>query len=182
MTCWLTSKPRISSSASTRSARSSSRSSPAGTRSAMPSAVSAPTNRSKASDVPCRAEAVCLASTPTRARRSRRVGAGAAGSAGSAGGGATGGPGGGGGDRGGGGIEGVEGADEGQALYDRAGDPGPVPEVTQACVGLAGDDALHLGVADALHLAQRAADGRGRAAVGGPMVAVPSGDVSPGDV
>ena len=74
------------------------------------------------------------------------------------------------------GIEGVEGADEGQPLDDRAGDPGAVPEVAQARVGLAGDDALHLGVADALDLAERAADGRGRAAAGRPVIVAAPGE------
>ena len=57
-----------------------------------------------------------------------------------------------------GGVEGVEGADEDQALRDRAGGSGAVPEVAQAGVGLAGDDAGDLGVADALDLAEGAAD------------------------
>ena len=55
---------------------------------------------------------------------------------------------------GGGGVEGVEGADKDQALRHRAGDPGAVPEVAQAGVGLAGDYAGDLGVADALDLAE----------------------------
>jgi hypothetical protein len=55
---------------------------------------------------------------------------------------------------GGGGVEGVEGADEDQALRHRAGDPGAVPEVAQAGVGLAGDNPGDLGVADALDLAE----------------------------
>jgi hypothetical protein len=59
-----------------------------------------------------------------------------------------------GGEAGGGGVEGVEGADEDQAFRDRAGDSGAVPEVAQAGVGLAGDYAGDLGVADALDLAE----------------------------
>jgi hypothetical protein len=59
---------------------------------------------------------------------------------------------------GGGGVEGVEGADEDQAFRDRAGDSGAVPEVAQAGVRLAGDYAGDLGVADALDLAEGAAD------------------------
>jgi len=54
----------------------------------------------------------------------------------------------------GGSIEGVEGADEDEAFRDRAGDSGAVPEVAQAGVGLAGDYAGDLGVADALDLAE----------------------------
>jgi hypothetical protein len=55
---------------------------------------------------------------------------------------------------GGGSVKGVEGADEDEAFRDRAGDSGAVPEVAQAGVGLAGDYAGDLGVADALDLAE----------------------------
>ncbi len=52
-------------------------------------------------------------------------------------------------------VEGVEGAGEDEPLDDRAADPGPGPEVAEVGVGLAGDDAGDLGLADALDVGER---------------------------
>jgi len=58
-------------------------------------------------------------------------------------------------------VEGVEAAREDETLGDRARDPGTVPEVGEGEVGLSGDDARHLGLADALDVGQGQADAIG---------------------